>query len=193
MFCEWLCTPKWAAALKGRRAVELGTGTGLIGVTAACLGAHVTVTDVTYILDATTRVNVAQHAAAVSAAGGSVTVAEHRWGDAVGPALDAPYDFILASEVVFDESLYEPLLASFTALAGDKTVVLFAARYRGGCSLDTFMELVRARFDVTPVHFEAESPMATLMHGATGLSKTRYAPLMFEWRKKPPPPAAVAT
>lgn len=68
-----------ADAIKGQRVLELGAGTGVLGITAALLGAHVTMTDVADVLPLL-RSNALENRPAALQAGGSVTVALCDWG-----------------------------------------------------------------------------------------------------------------
>ncbi|KAL6227176.1 hypothetical protein ACLB2K_001135 [Fragaria x ananassa] len=102
--------PTISALESGRRLkiLELGSGTGLVGIAAAAtLGACVTVTDLPHVTD-NLRYNVELNAAVLGGSGGSVTVAALRWGEA--EAIGREFDLVLASDVVYHDHLYEPLL-----------------------------------------------------------------------------------
>lgn len=60
--------------------LELGSGTGVVGIAAACSGAHVVATDRAGVLPLL-RGNVQLNAAQIQAAGGSVRVMEYDWGE----------------------------------------------------------------------------------------------------------------
>lgn len=87
------------ALLKGRRAVDIGTGTGLVALAAANVGAHVVATDLTDLLPLT-AVNVAANAHALRAGGGTVTCAPLPWGLDAGTASLAQ---LLSSPLVDDD------------------------------------------------------------------------------------------
>lgn len=57
-----------AEKLRGRQILELGAGTGIVGIAAALLGAHVLLTDRQDILPSLQR-NVEEHAGAIREAG----------------------------------------------------------------------------------------------------------------------------
>lgn len=61
--------PDDADKLRGRQVLELGSGTGIAGIAAALLGAHVVLTDRAGTLPLL-QSNVHQHAEAISQAGG---------------------------------------------------------------------------------------------------------------------------
>ena len=71
----------WSSKLSGLRAIDLGAGTGLVGLTAAACGADVVLTDLSECLD-TLRINAAANASTIAALGGGrVDVMPLRWGD----------------------------------------------------------------------------------------------------------------
>lgn len=65
-------------SIKGQRVLELGAGTGVLGITAALLGGHVTMTDVAGLLPLL-RSNADAHRADALQAGGTLTVALWDW------------------------------------------------------------------------------------------------------------------
>ncbi|TDL29776.1 hypothetical protein BD410DRAFT_686022, partial [Rickenella mellea] len=97
--------------LQGIRALELGSGTGFVGIVAGKLGAVVAVTDQAPLLD-TMRHNVT-----LNGLSSRVFVHELNWGDPLpqnlvnnfGTAKDRPFDLILAADCVYFEPAF-PLL-----------------------------------------------------------------------------------
>lgn len=67
---------------------------GLLGITAACCGAHVTMTDRAEMLQLARR-NAAANGALVNRAGGSLEVQELDWGDAGSEIMAGPWDVVL--------------------------------------------------------------------------------------------------
>ena len=71
----------WASKLKGLRVIDLGAGTGIVGLTAAACGADVVLTDLEECLHIL-RFNAEANAATLTALGaGRVEVMPLRWGD----------------------------------------------------------------------------------------------------------------
>lgn len=68
------------ASLRGVRAVDLGSGTGFVGICAALLGAHVLLTDVEPMLPIALH-NARANVAGIGAAGGSLACAPLLWGE----------------------------------------------------------------------------------------------------------------
>eukprot|EP00884_Botryococcus_braunii_P000512 jgi/Botrbrau1/10461/Bobra.0133s0068.2 len=105
---------------KGKRVVELGCGTGLVGLVFAALGADVLLTDKKTPLGMV-RENVQLNADLIQRAGGRADCGELVWGvtDVVslGPHWQAP-DFVVAADVVYMQELFQPLLATLSSLGG---------------------------------------------------------------------------
>ena len=81
--------------------------------------------------------NVAANVAAVAAGGGRAVAAPLRWGCAAHAAAllppgGAPYDVLLAADVVYRRELFAPLLATLRALASPRTALLLAHLKRWG-------------------------------------------------------------
>ncbi|KAG0626091.1 hypothetical protein M758_2G101500 [Ceratodon purpureus] len=106
-------------SLRGARVLELGAGTGMAGVMAARLGARVTLTDLPHVLQ-NLQQNVELNVEDVEACGGSLDVQPLRWGvkEDVGVFSSQPPDFILASDCVYYDTLFEPLMQTLKWLFG---------------------------------------------------------------------------
>ncbi|KAJ6654027.1 hypothetical protein lerEdw1_007536, partial [Lerista edwardsae] len=103
-----------------RRAVlELGAGTGLVGLMAACLGANVTVTDLEEVQDLL-RMNIETNQHLIT---GSIQAKVLKWGEEVTDFLPAP-DYILMADCIYYEESLEPLLKTLKDLAGPETCIL---------------------------------------------------------------------
>lgn len=70
--------PSLGSFLAGSRVLELGSGTGVVGIAAACLGAHVLATDLPDVLPLL-RESIQLNEGLVAAAGGSVAAATLDW------------------------------------------------------------------------------------------------------------------
>lgn len=105
--------------LRGVRVLELGAGTGMAGVMAARLGAYVTLSDLPHVLPNLQR-NVDLNLAEVEACGGSLAVQPLRWGVEEDVTLfsTSPPDLILASDCVYYDTLFEPLMQTLKWLCG---------------------------------------------------------------------------
>ncbi|KAL3672819.1 hypothetical protein V7S43_002108 [Phytophthora oleae] len=108
----------------GRRIVELGAGTGLVGISAALLGARqVILTDLDYVVDNLTK-NVAKTIKLEASFGRSIesdiSTRVLNWFNP--PTNLGDIDFLLASDVVWVEELIPPLVATFDTLMRHSTV-----------------------------------------------------------------------
>ena len=136
----------------GRKVIELGAGTGILSISAAACGAHVTATDLPDFISML-HTNVARNtsmiaaAAATSGGGGTVRVMGHRWGEGAAE-LGGPFDVVLCCELL----------------------------YWGGWSLlaeDTRAPLLRSLKDLTAPSREAELAMDWAGKAATAASGGR--------------------
>lgn len=148
------------------RLLELGSGTGLAGLAAAAaLGADVTLSDLPRVV-ANLRLNADSNAAAVSAGGGRVEVRALRWGrreDAEG----LEFDLVMASDVVYHDHLYQPLLDTLAWLllspAGGGGGGFLMAHLRRWKKESVFFGKARRMFRVAVVH--ADPPAAGARRG----------------------------
>ncbi|KFM26070.1 Protein-lysine methyltransferase METTL21D [Auxenochlorella protothecoides] len=96
--------------------LELGSGTGVVGLSAACLGARVTLTDLPEAA-AALRANAAANRALVERGGGSVAVRPLAWQEAEGSAVAAEgYDLVLGADLVYNDAGLGALEAALRAL-----------------------------------------------------------------------------
>ncbi|KAL0160612.1 hypothetical protein M9458_044337 [Cirrhinus mrigala] len=137
--------------LKGKRVIELGAGTGLVGIVAALL-ANVTITDrqpALEFLTANVRENVppGQQEA--------VRVSELTWGENLHLYPTGSFDLILGADIVYLEETFPALLQTLEHLSSENTVVLLSCRIRYERDERFLMEL-RQRFSVQEVYYDSE-------------------------------------
>ena len=141
----------YARWLDGRRVLELGSGTGLVGLFLAALlrraraaPACVRVTDRADHVPIL-RENVARNAPLLLR--GGVVAAECEWGRAAYPELDGggPFDLVIGTDVAYAPELHAPLIATLTAVCGAATVVLLGVT-RSDTPPSFFAALGRAGF-----------------------------------------------
>eukprot|EP00741_Cyanophora_paradoxa_P014597 tig00020812_g14077.t1 len=128
--------------LIGKHVLELGAGTGLCGIAAACLGARAVLTDKDLALE-NLRANVEANPAAFN-----VEVAELDWTRSAAAFARArpPFDLVLAADCVYHESLFAPLARTMRALSTPgKTEVLLAYHARD-VDCGPFFELLAESF-----------------------------------------------
>ncbi|XP_077477193.1 protein N-lysine methyltransferase METTL21D [Stigmatopora argus] len=103
----------------GRRVVELGAGTGVVGLMAATLGAHVSVTDLED-LQSLLRVNIHDNQILIS---GSITAKVLKWGEDVSGFLPPP-NYILMADCIYYEQSITPLVKTLKLLSGPETCII---------------------------------------------------------------------
>ncbi|XP_030205945.1 protein N-lysine methyltransferase METTL21A isoform X4 [Gadus morhua] len=139
--------------LRGRPVIELGAGTGLVGIVAALLGARVTITDrepALELLSANVRANVP-----ADLRPGSAEVSELSWGSGLERYPAGGFDLVLGADIVYLEDTFPALLATLDHLCSDTTAVLLACKIRYERD-SRFLELLRERFSVEEVHFDRQ-------------------------------------
>lgn len=136
--------------VRGRRVVELGAGTGLVGLVAAALGAEdVVLSDLPSTLPLL-RTNVSRNA---EVCGRRARVAELRWGAEVPPEV-SNCDVVIGCEIVYqhDEETAAGLVDTMRRLLASSGLCLIAYEYRDGMLADVdFFDRVNEHFDVEVV------------------------------------------
>jgi len=131
---------KWAEAhqqeINGKRVLELGCGTAISGLAMALLGAQVVVTDLE-VLRQSTGQSIAMNQSAIAQGGGSCRFEALDWnnippnvGQLLGPE---PFDFIIASDVIWNKVFIEPYLRTCNQLknhAGGHPRIIMAHKVR---------------------------------------------------------------
>lgn len=120
----------WRQRLRGAKVLELGCGTGLVGLAAAAMGAEVTLTDRVLAC--------AEHNRDANLEPGErwrCQLQRLSWGDdEAAAALKAergPFDFIFTSDTLYDSSSQEALASTVAELADGQTQVLLASPNHG--------------------------------------------------------------
>ncbi|XP_027347904.1 protein N-lysine methyltransferase METTL21A [Abrus precatorius] len=141
--------------------LELGSGTGIVGIVAAAtLGGNVTITDLPHVVP-NLRFNAEANASVVGSSGGAVTVASLRWGHADDvEAIGRGFDLILASDVVYHDHLYEPLIETLRLMMltrGEKreegkNMVFVMAHMRRWKKESVFFKKAKKHFNVDVLH-----------------------------------------
>eukprot|EP00250_Pteridium_aquilinum_P006140 c16113_g1_i2 orf=68-754(+) len=152
--------------LQGKSGIELGSGCGVAGLGLALLGLNTLLTDIAPVLPALRR-NVKKNVASTSlvSAGkppsslGKVKISQLYWGNAAQiAALKPPFDFIIATDVVYIENIVEPLLSTICALAGPSSVILLGYQIRSPEADELFWRLCPDLFHVEKVPREDLHP-----------------------------------
>ncbi|XP_051550606.1 protein N-lysine methyltransferase METTL21A [Myxocyprinus asiaticus] len=138
--------------LKGKSVIELGAGTGLVGIVAALLGANVTITDretALEFLSANVRENIPPSQQ------GAVRVSELTWGENLELYPPGSYELVLGADIVYLEDTFPALLKTLEHLSSENTVVVLSCRIRYDRDERFLMEL-RQKFSVEEVHYDSQ-------------------------------------
>lgn len=141
------------------RILELGSGTGLVGIAAAAiLGANVTVTDLPHVIP-NLRFNAEANSSVLAVHGGSVDVAALGWGENEHMvAIGREFDLIIGSDVVYHDHLYQPLIETlrFFMLEGEMKKIVFLMghlkRWKKEC---VFFKKAKKHFDIEVLHTDS--------------------------------------
>ncbi|XP_034015700.1 protein-lysine methyltransferase METTL21D [Thalassophryne amazonica] len=142
----------------GRTVVELGAGTGAVGLMAATLGANVTVTDL-QDLQTLLRANIQENQTLIRQ--GSITAKVLKWGDDVSDFLPPPH-YILMADCIYYEQSVVPLVNSLKNLAGPDTCIICCYEQRTeGVNPKVekqFFELLQQNFTWEEIPLESHDP-----------------------------------
>ncbi|XP_037652058.1 protein-lysine methyltransferase METTL21D [Sebastes umbrosus] len=146
------------SAWTGRRVVELGAGTGVVGLMAATLGAAVTVTDLED-LQTLLRVNIQENQALISS--GSVTAKVLKWGEDVSDFQPPPHYVLMADCIYYEQSIV-PLVESLKLLSGPETCIICCYEQRTeGVNPKVerqFFELLQQNFNCEEIPSDKQDP-----------------------------------
>ncbi|CAM9168985.1 unnamed protein product [Choristocarpus tenellus] len=133
--------------LAGRRVLELGSGTGLVGLTAAMFGppSEVVITDLASHIDICSH-NLTANVDLIPDQC-KVRVEEYDWGSDCSSSLSRfPFDVVIGTDVAYYEHLHEPLIKALLATTGPETLILLGVT-RMDTGPDFFEALDQAGFE----------------------------------------------
>lgn len=114
----------------GKRILEVGSGTGIVGIAAGVLGAQsVLLTDLPYTLE-NLQHNLDRNFPPSSPISLVLRVGELDWMDPITYPTKTQWDVIVGADVVWIESLIVPLVTTLAHLASSTTTVLIAHQVR---------------------------------------------------------------
>ncbi|KAE8289877.1 Protein-lysine methyltransferase METTL21D [Larimichthys crocea] len=142
----------------GSRVLELGAGTGVVGLMAATLGAQVTVTDLED-LQTLLKVNIQENQALISS--GSITAKVLKWGEDVSEFTQPPHYVLMADCIYYEQSIV-PLVESLKLLSGPDTCVICCYEQRTeGVNPKVekqFFELLQQNFSCEEIPLDMQDP-----------------------------------
>uniref|UniRef100_A0A8C8VNL3 EEF1A lysine methyltransferase 3 n=1 Tax=Pelusios castaneus TaxID=367368 RepID=A0A8C8VNL3_9SAUR len=154
-----VAAPVWEAALalckyfeeqklnfRGKTVIELGAGTGIVGILATLLGGDVTITDLPLALKQIQE-NVHRNVPAEHSA--QARVCALSWGLDHEEFL-RDYDFILGADIVYLKDTYSLLIKTLRHLCGPRSTIYLSSKMRQEHSTVVFYEAL------LPLHFSLE-------------------------------------
>ncbi|NXK92147.1 MT21A methyltransferase, partial [Formicarius rufipectus] len=152
--------------LRDRSVIELGAGTGLLGIVATLLGKGFFVFFFKAIYNCSARVTLTDREAALEFLESNVqanlpselrpraVVKELTWGKDLDNFPPGAFDFILGADIVYLEETFAELLQTLEHLCSEQTVILLACRIRYERD-HKFLRMLRDRFSVCEVHYDS--------------------------------------
>ncbi|KAG8432753.1 hypothetical protein GDO86_017118 [Hymenochirus boettgeri] len=137
--------------LQDSSVIELGAGTGLVGIVAALLGADVTITDRDVALEFL-RMNVKDNLPCDILR--KVSVKSLNWGQSLDDF--SKYDFILGADIIYLEETFSDLLKTFLHVTSENSVILLSCRLRYQRDY-VFMDMMKEHFTVADVHYDTNT------------------------------------
>uniref|UniRef100_A0A8C9MFU8 Protein N-lysine methyltransferase METTL21A n=1 Tax=Serinus canaria TaxID=9135 RepID=A0A8C9MFU8_SERCA len=137
--------------LRDRSVIELGAGTGLLGIVVTLLGARVTLTDraaALELLESNVQANLPPELRP------RAVVKELTWGKDLDNFSPGAFDLILGADIVYLEETFAELLGTLEHLCSERAVILLSCRIRYERDLD-FLRMLRERFSVSEVHYDS--------------------------------------
>ncbi|XP_076437996.1 protein N-lysine methyltransferase METTL21D-like [Babylonia areolata] len=144
--------------LKSKLVVELGAGTGAVGLVAASLGANVTVTDLPQFVPLM-ELNIRDNAASLAGTAQAVALT---WGTELDGTVPAAPDLVLLADCIYYEESLEPLVKTVHSLCGENTLALCCYEKRDTGNKPEierrFLQLMGEVFDKDYVPTERQDP-----------------------------------
>lgn len=135
--------------LRAASVIELGAGCGLAGMAFAAHGARVTLTDKPEVMEHL-RANVQNNFGEPSTSG--FQLVPFCWGtDPLVAGLEPPYNFVVATDVVYLEVQIAPLISSLVALADARSTIIVAVERRDEAIWQALQRALKAAFKMRRV------------------------------------------
>ncbi|XP_031796918.1 EEF1A lysine methyltransferase 3 isoform X2 [Sarcophilus harrisii] len=129
---------------RGKKVIELGAGTGIVGILAALQGGDVTITDLPLALE-----QIQGNVQANVPVGGRAQVRPLAWGLDQG-VFPEDYDLVLGADIVYLEQTFPLLLGTLRHLCGPNGTIYLASKMREEHRTGSFFH------DMLPQHFQLE-------------------------------------
>lgn len=144
----YLCRYLEKLDLKGKRVIELGAGTGIVGILAARLGAEVTLTDLPHALPQLQR-NVSANRPPSGWPSVTPTVLPLSWG-LDQEQFPSDWDLVLGADIVYLSDTYPLLMDTLTHLCQEGAAVYLSSKMRREHGTPGFYD------DILPQRFDTQ-------------------------------------
>uniref|UniRef100_A0A4W3JIF5 Uncharacterized protein n=1 Tax=Callorhinchus milii TaxID=7868 RepID=A0A4W3JIF5_CALMI len=144
VLCEYF--EKEKMSFTGKKVIELGSGTGIVGILAVLLGGNVTFTDQTFILKKM-KYNISVNIPPWLT--NHTKVCALSWDDDLS-CFPTDYDVILGSDIVYSSSSYPSLLQTLQHLSNHSTTIYISSDVRPVNECNVF------HAEMLPKHFHCE-------------------------------------
>ncbi|KAE8233177.1 hypothetical protein CF326_g1787 [Tilletia indica] len=170
----------WRAKWEGKQVVELGSGTGLLGLLCARmgLGGMVWITDQDAMLDLMQR-NLKLNEEVAHAEGGNASakslsstcvVKQLNWGEPIPEDIPSKPDVLLLADCVYLEVAFQPLVDTMVELSTPSTEILFCYQKRRKAD-KRFFALLKRHFSFE--HVEDDDPERRTVYNREGTQLLR--------------------
>ncbi|XP_078089685.1 EEF1A lysine methyltransferase 3-like [Mustelus asterias] len=144
VLCQYFEQEKISFA--GKKVIELGSGTGIVGILAVLLGGDVTLTDQSTVLNQI-KFNITNNVPVVNQQLAKVSAL--LWGENQDQ-FPTDYDFILGSDIVYSSRDYPALIKTLQHLSNQNTVIYICSKMRDSMGATDFHK------KLLPQHFNSE-------------------------------------
>uniref|UniRef100_A0A6I8RXI0 EEF1A lysine methyltransferase 3 n=1 Tax=Xenopus tropicalis TaxID=8364 RepID=A0A6I8RXI0_XENTR len=129
---------------KGKKVIELGAGTGIVGILVSLLGGHVTLTDLPHALS-----QIQKNVSANVSSNNPPQVCALSWG-LDQEKFPQDYDFVLGADIVYLHDTYPLLIQTLQYLCGPQTSIFLSSKMRQEHGTMHFFQ------DILPQYFASE-------------------------------------
>jgi protein-lysine N-methyltransferase EEF2KMT len=165
LLSEWVLNQE----IEGMNILELGAGTGFVGILAAKKGAHVMLTDGSEAVVSKLHENLTLNQV-------TADVRPLWWGEK-DPILDMCWDYILGADITYDEDICASLAVTYAQALRQGGVGILAATVRNESTLRAFTNqcgifLVCSKILISDLR---ELEVETITHGRNATNKTFFS------------------
>eukprot|EP00494_Astrolonche_serrata_P000839 UN00845 len=141
----------------GKKAIEVGSGTGIVGMTLASMGCEITLTDMEAALEIPEH-NVNKNKSTIMETlkkkktklktdiNKIIDVKPLLWGDEAKKYENIKYDYVIGSDLIYAKENIEPLVKTFEILTEKSLAIVYLAVIRRFKWEENFFKLMKNKF-----------------------------------------------